>query len=158
MFKRLKESQITKYVLNKLFDICIRSDLVSMRFFVSMANFVFGLMFFLQEMQTYISPTHYFILHIIPGELWGGLFILAASMNMFSLIMAIRNYWTLVFDCILSSVVWTSYTTATMLAYKQLYVPNIIPIDILSSVLITLLVWWCMIRCLADRKNNNGGQ
>ena len=153
MFISSKEVQISQFIKNKLYEICITGELRASRFFVYVCSFVIGLLFIIEEMYTYLSPIHYFIVNIIPGEVWGLLFLFASIVGFVSLILSIKNAYTLILDGVLSCVLWTAYSTATVLAYHHVYSQVVFTIDCVSNILITLLVWWCMIRCWASRKN-----
>lgn len=105
--------------------------------------------------------TTYTVMHAIMGEdAWGILFLICGSVCLVSVLFNIRNKYTLLFDALLTCVVWTASTLACLAAWwphtiigwwSQLlaYPP---PVAMSGELWLTLAAWWHFVRQATDRR------
>ena len=148
---RINQTTITEYIKDKLIDICLRSDLKASRFFVILSSVFMGIMLISQHDTIQYNPSYILLINIAPSSVWGLLFLLQAVTASSSLILTFKNMYTLIFDGLLGCILWTSSTTAYVLWYFHTFPGHIFPIEIIGNIMISLMVWWCMIRCWASR-------
>ena len=147
-----KQTLITDYLKDRLYEICIKSDLKATRFFVSLSGMLMGLGLIYQPINIHDSPEYIFMLNIADVNIWGLLFILQSIVSVSSLLLSVKNIYTLLLDGVLGSILWTSSTTAYILGFLHVFPGHSMSLCVVSNIIITLMVWWSMIRCWASRK------
>lgn len=148
-------------VLCRLRYILLEENMHLTRLILGFSSLTWALcLFFAQPIFVESRPT-YAVMHATMDEYaWGVLFLVSGIVCLISVLFNIRNKYTILFDALLTCMVWTASTLACLAAWwphttigwwSQLltYSP---PVAISGEVWLTLAAWWHFVRQATDRR------
>lgn len=145
----------------RLYYLMMQEPMHLTRIILGMSSLTWAAVLFAEPDIFTDGRTTYLVMRAIMGEnAWGVLFLICGSMCLISVLFNIRNKYTLLFDALLTCVVWTASTLACLAAWwphttigwwSQLlsYSP---PVAISGEFWLTLAAWWHFVRQATDRR------
>ncbi len=95
-----------------------KADFIALRYIIALSSLFWAFQLFLPVILFTPSRTTYTLMAAIANEnIWAIAFLISGSVGMYSVFMNVRNCFTLTFESVLGSILWSTSTIACFAAH-----------------------------------------